>query len=58
MKRMGTLRCPNCGELTEHRSHCIDCNHPLPQKPVAWGEFAILLFVVTLWLLFTHIQTT
>jgi hypothetical protein len=58
VKRLGVLRCSNCGELTEHRRHCIACNHPLPQLPVAWGKLAILLFLAALWILLTHIQRT
>jgi hypothetical protein len=58
VKRLGILRCSNCGELTEQHRHCIACNHPLPQLPVAWGKFAILFFLAALWILLTHFQKT
>ena len=53
------LRCPNCGEPTLHfrvlfRLFCIACNTAAPQQPVAWGNIAILLFLLVVWICLTH----
>jgi hypothetical protein len=56
MKSFLKVRCPNCADVTEHRSRCTICNHPLPQQPAAWGSLVILLFLAAVWVLLTHIQ--
>jgi hypothetical protein len=60
MKRSIIVRCHNCGEPTPHypvffRLFCIVCNTAAPQRPAAWGDLVILLFLVTLWMWLTHL---
>jgi hypothetical protein len=62
MKRPVILRCHNCGEPTLHyrilfRLFCIVCNTAAPQRPAAWGDLAILLFLVAVWMWLTHSLT-
>jgi hypothetical protein len=56
MKSFLKLRCPKCGDVTEHRRHCTICSHPLPEQPVAWGKFVIPLYLTAQWVGLTHIQ--
>jgi hypothetical protein len=60
MKRPIILRCHNCGEPTLHypvlfRLFCIVCNTAAPQRPAAWGDLVILLFLLTVWMWLTHL---
>jgi hypothetical protein len=48
MKNFPRLRCPTCGDVTEHRLRCAICSHPLPELRVAWGKCAILLVLASL----------
>ncbi len=60
MKRPVILRCHKCSEPTLHhrvifRYFCIVCNTGAPQRPAAWGDLAILLCLVAVWMWLAHL---